>query len=311
METLADNLISALQNKLAGGEKTTRIEPEVLSEFMRDFPSAPPVAVNTAPVAPEAKIPETATALEVKAETAPVLEVKAETTPVSEAKIPETTPVPEAKAETAEIKPPAQEVPKQPFSVPDMPVEEAPLKQPADINSLNLEELRIHGNTCSACSFSVGEKRSETTAVNEQADLMIITEPAGRSDEYMSDPFHGEAGTLLLKMIRAMNIDPDNIYLCMAHRCYGPGAREKIGESKPYLTRQIELVNPQAILIFGGAALNILLGEQSLMNCRGRWLEIGDIPAIATFPPAYLIHKAESKKDAWKDMQQVMSRLQA
>ena len=279
MSTLVDNLISTLQNKIACGEKDARIEPDVLAEFMSDFAPAPQVR----PEMPK----------EVKE---PVrTEIKTQ----------------EAEIEKAFEPPPAEQPVKQPEKMPDLPVEPAAPEAPADISSLTLEELRKYGNTCSACDFALGEVRSENTAVNEQAELMIITEPAGRSEEFMSDPFHGEAGNLLLKMIRAMNIDPDSIYLCMAHRCYGPGAREKIGETKPYLTRQIELVSPKAILIFGGAALNILLGEQSLMNCRGRWLEIGDIPAIATFPPAYLIHKPESKKDAWNDMQQVMARLQA
>lgn len=125
----------------------------------------------------------------------------------------------------------------------------------------------------------------------------------------MKDPFHGEAGELFLKMVQAMKIDLSETYICMAHKCFGPGAREKIVETKPYLEKQIELVKPDVILIFGGAALNILLGEQSLMKNRGRWLEVNGIPTLATYPPAYLQQKAEAKKEAWSDMQQVMARL--
>ena len=127
--------------------------------------------------------------------------------------------------------------------------------------------------------------------------------------DFISDPYHGDAGNLLTKMISAMNINMDDVYLCMAHRCFGPGARETISQTKPYLERQIELVNPEVIVIFGGAALKILLNEQSLVKCRGRWLEIGNVPAIATYPPGYLLKKAAAKREAWNDLQQVMARL--
>ena len=299
MTTLIDSLIQNLQRDINNGKKTTRIDADVLQEFLSDSitPVAPAPAVSStatvAPVKPAAPI--------VNSEPAEVQSAPTENVSQVQAPLVEEQSVPIAKPE-----PPKPQVPA--FAQPEAPA--VPVGGQVDVSQLTLEELRSYGNTCSACKGNLGERRSETTAVNEQAKLMVITEPAGRSEEHMSDPFHGEAGSLLLKMIRAMNVNPDDIYLCMAHRCFGPGAREKIVETKPYLQRQIDIIKPQVILIFGGAALNILLGEQSLMNCRGRWLEIGDIPVMATFPPAYLIHKAESKKDAWKDMQQIMARLQ-
>jgi uracil-DNA glycosylase len=306
MATLLDNLVENIQRQISRGETDVRVDANVLKEFYTDYqvPVQAP-AVPTQTITPQAQTQATpvvqtaAPATPIHAAT-PVIQPAVETTPVHAA-----TPVIQPAVETT----PVQTA----IPVVQTAVETAPIVQqsaPLDLSSFSLPDLRQRGNSCSACQFSLGEKRSKDTAKNSQAKLMIISEPAGRSEEQMTDPFHGEAGALLLKMLGALKINLDDVYMCMAHRCYGPGAREKIIETKPYLLRQIELVKPDVLLIFGGAALNILVGEQSLMNSRGHWLEVQGVPTIATFPPAYLIHKAEAKRDAWNDMKQVMSRLQ-
>ena len=290
MATLLDNLVENIQRQISRGETDVRVDANVLKEFYTDYQvpvQAPLVPIQT--ITPQAQT-----------QTAPIIQADVPVAPIQTA-----TPVVQTVVETG----PVQTA----IPVVQTTVETAPIVQqsaPLDLSSFSLPDLRQRGNSCSACQFSLGEKRSKDTAKNPQAKLMIISEPAGRSEEQMTDPFHGEAGALLLKMLGALKINLDDVYMCMAHRCYGPGAREKIIETKPYLLRQIELVKPEVLLIFGGAALNILVGEQSLMNSRGRWLEVQGVPTIATFPPAYLIHKDEAKRDAWNDMKQVMSRLQ-
>lgn len=275
MASIIDSLVTHLESRIVSGNSQERISAEILNEFMSDVANAPVQTVNTP-----------------KVEATPIVAV-------SKASV------------EAVVTPPVQEKSEaEPAFDPTMPVEKAEVVDPPkSAEGLSLDELRVHGNSCSACKFKLGEKRSKETAVNKSARLMIITEPSGRTDDHLLDPFHGEAGELLLKMVSAMKIDLDDLYICMAHKCFGPGAREKIVETKPFLEKQIELIKPEAILIFGGAALNILLGEQSLMKNRGKWLEINGIPAIATFPPAYLQQKAEAKREAWNDMQQVMARL--
>ena len=272
MASIIDSLVTHIESRIVSGNSQERISAEVLNEFMSDIASAPVQK-------PEIPQPNSFT------EAVPKIE-ESLTPPVQK----------EAKVEPA-------------FNPKIVEEKPEPVEVVTDVESLSLDELRVHGNTCSACKFSLGEKRSKDTAVNESARLMIITEPAGRTDDFMLDPFHGEAGDLFLKMVSAMKVDLDELYICMAHKCFGPGAREKIVETKPFLEKQIELIKPEAILIFGGAALNILLGEQSLMKNRGKWLEVNGIPAIATFPPAYLQQKAQAKRETWGDMQQVMAKL--
>lgn len=184
-----------------------------------------------------------------------------------------------------------------------------PFKKELDLSSLTLEQLRHQGNRCSACNFSLGEKRSKPIGLGEKPRLLVISEPTGRTDEQMVDPFHGEAGELFFSMLNAMKLDLNQVYITMAHKCFGPSAREKMVETKPYLQRQIELLKPQIILVFGSAALTILLGEQSLMNVRGRWLNFQGIPLMATYPAPYLLQKIDAKREAWTDIKQVIAKL--
>ena len=278
MASIIDSLVTHIERRVVGRNSQERISAEVLNEFMAD--------VQTLQKAPQ-----------VQPQERPQIQAQEVTKPEPSISVPE--PIKEEPKQTAPaFVPPVQEEAKP---------ETVEIKK--DVEGLSLEELRIHGNSCSACEFNLGEKRSKDTGLNPDAKLMIISEPSGRTDDHMIDPFHGEAGDLLLKMISAMKIDLDEMYICMAHKCFGPGAREKIIETKPFLEKQIELVKPEVILIFGGAALNILLGEQSLMKNRGKWLDINGIPTMSTFPPAYLQQKAEAKREAWNDMQQVMARL--
>ena len=296
MAGILDSLVTHLESRIVSGDSRERVSAEVLNEFMSDVANAP---AQTAP-SPHVDIPKKDAELKV-----PEPEAVLSPEPIAEAKV-EPAPEPVSTPEPVEEEPKAEAGFTPTYSEGEKP---APVVITKEVEGLSLDDLRIHGNSCSACNFNLGEKRSKETGLNPSAKLMIITEPSGRTEEHMLDPFYEEAGDLFLKMVGAMKIDLDDLYICMAHKCFGPGAREKIVETKPFLEKQIELVKPQVILIFGGAALNILLGEQSLMKNRGKWLDLNGIPTIATFPPAYLQQKAEAKREAWNDLQQVMARL--
>ncbi len=272
MSLLLDNLVTILERQILLGENRTRISPAILAEFMKDFPNR-----NTHNINPE--------------------NVKL--------------------SSTTQILPPASVI-KTMVAKPEIIVNESDLftvSNPAlltksqEVNSLNLEQLRHRGNRCSACNFSLGEARSKKIGLSEKPRLLVITEPSGRTDEQMVDPFHGEAGELFLSMLNAMKLDLNEVYITMAHKCFGPNAREKMVETKPYLQRQIELLKPQLLLVFGSAALTILLGEQSVMNVRGRWLSFQGIPLLATYPAPYLLKKVEAKREAWTDLKQVIAKL--
>ncbi|MCM8537741.1 MAG: uracil-DNA glycosylase [Lentisphaeraceae bacterium] len=291
MANLIDNLIENIKVQISQGNTYVPIEPEVLEELYKDY-DTPQVSLPA--TQQKTSVPKTPVPITQPAAAKVVEPPKTEYTSAPEPK------VMEVKEETPSIT--------KSFELPKTEEKIIPV-QISSADNLSLDELRDQGNTCSSCNLQIGEKRSENTGLNAQARLMIITEPAGTAPEFIADPFAGEAGKLLIKMISAMNLNMDDVYLTMAHRCFGPGARETISQSRPYLEKQIELVNPEVIVIFGGAALNILLNEQSLVKCRGRWLDIGNVPAIATYPPGYLLKKAEAKREAWNDLKQVITRL--
>ena len=303
MASLLNHLVENLKLQINRGNSQVRIDSEVLSDLMTEFAlPAQKVPFNKAETA--SLQPSTDSDQQIEATTVednerpmqPQQNVVEQTIPPVAVEV-----VPQV-AVAAPLESPAS------FTAPSA---SKPVSTPLNFQNLSLADLRKMGNTCSACKLDLGEMRSQETALNEHARLMVITEPSGKTAAQLVDPFAGDAGELLCKMIQALKINMDDIYLTMAHRCYGPGAREHIVESKPYLERQIELVKPEVILIFRGAALNILLGEQVLQANRGRWLNIMGIPAMATFPPAYLLRKDEGKRTAWNDMKQVMARLQA
>ena len=181
----------------------------------------------------------------------------------------------------------------------------------SNINLLTLEQLQYEGNSCSSCQNLQGYKPSRRLGTNKKAPLMIIVEPSGRSQEHLIDPFYGESGDLLIKMIDSMKVGWEHIYLCMAHKCFGKGPKDTILETKPYLERQIELVAPKIILIFGGAGLKILLDEESVVKNRGKWLSYKKIPLMVTYPAAYLQVKESAKKEVWEDLKNVVRKLKA
>ncbi len=270
MALLLDSLVVHLERQIYLGEKRARISPKVLEEFFKDFPS---LTSDTKSSEIEQKSPA---GIGHVAEPTKTVLLQPENTTI----VPQSSQLTFSRQATVN-----------------------------DIEALSLAQLREYGNSCSACNFSLGEKRSIEVGLSEKPRLMVISEPCGRSEEQMLDPFSGEAGQLFYKMLQAMKLDFKQIYIAMAHKCFGPSAREKIVESRPYLERQIQLLKPEVILVFGGAALTILLGEQSLMNVRGRWLNFQGVPLMATYPAIYLLQKNEAKKEAWKDMQQVMAKL--
>jgi uracil-DNA glycosylase len=292
MATILDNLIENIKHQIAQGKTHANIDQDVLAELYTEY-DTPVISIPKA-IPQEQKIEP-----EPKIEVAPLQEQS--TIPVQKPIAPQ--PIIE---EAVSAPPEPVPIPATQFPIPTPTTPNIPTK---DVSNLSLDELRQQGNSCTSCKLDIGENRSENTGLSAKPRLMIITEPAGTRPEFLVDPYAGEAGKLLIKMITAMNIDMADVYLCMAHRCFGPGARETISQTKPYLEQQIKLLDPEVIVIFGGAAVNILLNEQSLVKCRGKWLEIGNIPTIATYPPGYLLKKASAKREAWADLQQVMARL--
>jgi DNA polymerase len=128
-------------------------------------------------------------------------------------------------------------------------------------------------------------------------------------------PFVGKAGQLLDRMIVAMGLGCDEVYVCNIVKCRPPDNRkpepDEMRACLPYLEKQLELIQPEVIVALGATAVQGLLGTTGgITRLRGRWrLYQGKLPVMPTFHPAYLLRTPRAKRDVWDDLQEVMRHL--
>jgi DNA polymerase len=143
----------------------------------------------------------------------------------------------------------------------------------------------------------------------KDADLLVIGEAPGAEEDRRGEPFVGPAGQLLNSMLRAIGLSREQVYIANVLKCRPPGNRDpKTDEATscaPYLNRQIELIQPRAILAVGRIAGQWLLqSESTIGRLRGRVLRYGDrgIPLVVTYHPAYLLRTPLAKAKSWEDL---------
>jgi DNA polymerase len=179
----------------------------------------------------------------------------------------------------------------------------------------SLEELEASLQGCSRCPLSRERNRIVFGAGNPNADLVLIGDAPGCEEDQQGSPFAGEAGHLLERILFAMQLTRDDVYICTVVKCRPPGNRdpetEEIKSCEPFLKRQLELIRPQLIVTLGSFAAKTLLQCQTpISRLRGEWHEYQGIPLMPTYHPAYLLRSPGGKKDVWSDMKQVLQRLQ-
>jgi len=177
-----------------------------------------------------------------------------------------------------------------------------------------LEDVR-HSHTCGVCKggmpivFGIGPAHAE---------LMAVGEGPGVDDVQSEQPFQGQAGSLLTRMLAAIGVARAETYLCNVIKCIPPGERnfsvEEIEDCRPLLLRQILAVNPRVIIAFGAlAAQTLLRSKKTISDLRGQvyTLRLNDreIALVPTFNPAYLLRVAEKKREAWEDLKLVRGAL--
>ena len=145
----------------------------------------------------------------------------------------------------------------------------------------------------------------------DDARIMLIGEAPGRDEDLSGKPFVGRAGQLLDRMLNAIGLAEEHVYITNTVYWRPPGNRtptpEEIEACAPFLARQIELLKPQVLVLLGGAAAKSILGvSEGIMRLRGKWLSYpsaaGDIATLATLHPAYLLRNTADKRLAWRDL---------
>jgi DNA polymerase len=162
--------------------------------------------------------------------------------------------------------------------------------------------------------------RTRTHAViadgSPEARLLFLGEAPGRDEDLQGKPFVGVAGQLLTKMILAMGMKREEVYICNVLKDRPPGNRtplpEEVEACRPFLEEQLAIIQPRVICSLGAVATKALLGPSiSITSIRGRLCEFRGIPLIPTFHPAYLLRNPPAKKFAWEDLKTVKRLLEA
>ena len=146
------------------------------------------------------------------------------------------------------------------------------------------------------------------------ARLMFVGEGPGADEDAQGLPFVGKAGQLLNNMIGAMGLARAEVYIANIVKCRPPGNRVpepvEANTCSQFLLRQIDVVQPEAIVALGATAATYLLGvKQSLSSLRGRWHRCRGAKLAVTYHPAFLLRDPRQKVEAWKDLQMVMREL--
>ena len=190
--------------------------------------------------------------------------------------------------------------------------ETAPL--PIAERSSILKVLAQEVSVCRKCP-QLAAARTQTVFADGSptARLMFIGEAPGADEDRTGVPFVGRAGQLLTDMItKGMTLKREEVYIANILKCRPPENRDPSNEESanclPYLERQIDIVRPEFLCLLGRVAVQYLLGTTlSMSRLRGKWQRYRGIPTIVTYHPAYLLRNPGAKKDAWEDLQLLMT----
>ena len=175
-----------------------------------------------------------------------------------------------------------------------------------------LRAIREDLGDCTRCKLhQQGRKQIVFGVGNPRAELMFVGEGPGADEDEQGEPFVGRAGQLLNKMIDAMGLRREEVYIANVVKCRPPGnrtpERDECDTCSPFLMRQIDIVRPKAIVALGAVASKNLLGlNDSMAKLRSQSYAFHGTRLFVTYHPAYLLRDPRQKGETWKDLQEVM-----
>jgi DNA polymerase len=198
---------------------------------------------------------------------------------------------------------------------PEAPIspESAPLRLVRSPEAL--AAIRQELGDCTRCKLhGQGRKQIVFGVGNPSADIMFVGEAPGADEDTQGIPFVGRAGQLLTKMIEAMGLRRDDVYIANVLKCRPPGNRDphpdEIESCEPFLFQQIASVQPKVILALGAFAARTLLKTQDpISRLRGRVYDYRGAQLIPTFHPSFLLRSPGYKREAWDDLKKALALL--
>lgn len=178
-----------------------------------------------------------------------------------------------------------------------------------------LTDIRTDLGDCTRCKLCESRTHIVFGEGDPNAQVVFVGEGPGFDEDRCGQPFVGAAGKLLTKVITAMNLTREAVYICNIVKCRPPDNRnpspDEIHHCLPFLKRQLAAINPRVICALGSIAARTLLDtETPISRLRGRFQEVMGIPVMPTFHPAYLLRNPHKKREVWEDVQQIMKMLE-
>ena len=161
---------------------------------------------------------------------------------------------------------------------------------------------------CQKCPLSQTRKKFVFGVGNPKADIVFVGEAPGKQEDLQGIPFVGRAGKLLDKILAAIKLTRNDVYICNIVKCRPPNNRDplpsEVEKCEPYLIKQLHLISPKLIVALGRiAACTMLNTKESLKNLRNQIFTYAQIDLLVTYHPAALLRNPNFKKPAWEDFQ--------
>ena len=192
-----------------------------------------------------------------------------------------------------------------------VPIKRAKIKLNLNEDKSSLENLKKKIIEIQNCDLKQNASKMVFADGNTNSSIMIVGEGPGQKEDELGKPFVGDAGNLLNKMLNAINIEREKIYITNVVNYRPPNNRKpepsEIRRYSEYLKEHISIINPKILILMGSTAMEAILGSNKRISKeRGNWKEViiknKNYKTIVTFHPAYLLRKPDQKKHSWEDL---------
>ena len=173
-----------------------------------------------------------------------------------------------------------------------------------------LEDVGAEIKNCRRCKLHTLRKNLVFGKGNSSAELVFVGEAPGEDEDLKGEPFVGESGQLLTRIIQSIRLKREDVYITNIIKCRPPNNRnpqiDEIESCKPFLVKQLKAIRPRIICTLGSfAAQTLLKTTESISSLRGKSYQFGKMKLIPTYHPAYLLRNPRKKREVWKDMQRI------
>ena len=191
------------------------------------------------------------------------------------------------------------------------PIKRIKTKPTLENSKSRLKSLENKIKTIENCNLKKNASKIVFSDGNIQSPIMIVGEGPGQKEDELGKPFVGDAGNLLNKMLKAINIERDKIYITNVVNYRPPNNRKpepnEINRYSKFLKEHISIIDPKILILMGSTAMEAILGSNKRISKeRGQWKEViikkKSYKTIVTFHPAYLLRKPDQKKFSWQDL---------